>query len=130
MARAPLIAGALAAGLLAAGCGGPTRYSLERTRACLKEDGARTGKPLNDFVASTATAGAFRAYLGAPDDNAVTISFGESSDDAQQTADGYIRFHAKNVGIYDILELERNAVLLWKQHPSNAERSRVTGCLK
>ena len=118
----------LACALVVAGCGSPPRYSLEKTRTCLKDGGAAIVPPKSDFVAQSATAGAFRAELKG--DNAVTIAFGRTDEEAKQTADGYVRFHAKNVGISDILSLDRNAVLLWKEHPSQRDLAVVNDCLK
>ena len=77
MRRAALL---LALVVLAAGCGGTKRYSLAKTRACLAQKGARINGKL-DFVASTATGGAFRALLRP---NFVTIAFGNSENDAKQ----------------------------------------------
>ena len=131
MTRPPVLAAAAVLGAIAlAGCGTPPHYTLDKTRSCLKSAGATVAAPKDDFVASTATGGAFRAEIGGPLGNAVTISFGSSDADARQTADGYVRFHAKNVGVYDILSVDKNAVLLWKQHPTDSERTTVTGCLK
>ena len=130
MSRPPVIAAAAVGVLALAACGTPPHYALEDTRACLQDAGARIAPSANDFVAQTATAGTFRAVLDPPSGNAVTISFGDSEEDAKQTAAGYVRFHAENVGVADILEQRKNAVLLWKQHPTEAEQNEVTGCLK
>ena len=112
-------------------CGGPSSYDLAKTRDCLEGAGLTVGPPpADDFVARSATVGSFRASFPGAAGNAVTISFGESADDAKQTAGGYVRFHARNVGVFDILQVERNAVLLWKQHPTDDERTTVTSCLK
>jgi hypothetical protein len=123
---------ALGLALLAlAGCGGPKSYDLAKTRSCLKDAGMTiTQPPADDFVARSALVGSFRAVLPAASGNSVTISFGESSDDAKKTAEGYVRYHAQNVGVYDILAVDRNAVLLWDEHPSDADRTAVTACLK
>jgi hypothetical protein len=119
-------------GVLAlAGCGSPPHYALAPTRTCLQQDGARIVAPRNDFVAQTATSGAFRAWLsGTAKGNAVTISFGSNADDAKNIADGYLRFHAKNVGVSDILYTDKNVVLLFREHPSDADLSKVRSCLK
>ncbi len=121
-----------AAGLLVllAGCGAPPTYSLEKSRSCLAKAGFAISDPKSDFVAQSATVGSFRARFPSRGVNAVTVSFGENGDEAKQTAQGYVRFHARNVGVFDILEVEKNAVLLWKQHPTDAERTEVTSCLK
>ena len=44
--------------------------------------------------------------------------------------DGYRRFHAKNVGVEDILRTNSNVVMLWRLHPSDTDASRLTDCLK
>ena len=49
--------------LVVAGCGSSKSYTLVDTRACLESRGVKIGGPL-DFVASTATGGAFVATLG------------------------------------------------------------------
>jgi hypothetical protein len=114
--------------LTAVGCGGQATYSADKTRACLASESARIGGPL-DFVATTATGGAFVAHLS---DNTVTIAFGEKQADATDIAFAYQRFAFPNVSsnIQDVLELYRNVVLLWRTHPVAADLALVTGCLK
>ena len=125
MRRAALL---LALVVLAAGCGGTKRYSLAKTRACLAQKGARINGKL-DFVASTATGGAFRALLRP---NFVTIAFGNSENDAKQLELAYHRFAFANVrkGLGDVLTRDRNAVLLWHEHPQDRDATLVTRCLK
>jgi hypothetical protein len=125
---APRIALLLLLALTLAACGPakePT-YSAEKTKSCLAEKGAKVGGPL-DFVASTATGGAFHVKLPA---NELTIAFGENTGDAEQIEKAYVRFHARNVGIADILKRYSNAVLLWKQHPEQSDLDTVTSCLE
>jgi len=123
--RAGLIALLL---VLVAGCGGAKAYSLEKTRACLVKRGARIGGKL-DFVASTATGGAFVAHLG---DNYVTVALGANGDDAKQIALAYHRFAFRNVrkGLPDVLKTKGNAVMLWHKHPGDATENVVESCLK
>lgn len=129
--RSPLGLLLLAAAALAlAGCGTPPRYSLEKTRSCLAKAGDRIGAPRNDFVAESATVGAFRAELPGAGRQAVTLSFGENDADAKSLADGYVRFHAKNVGISDVLYLDKNVVALWREHPTPAQLNALRDCLK
>jgi hypothetical protein len=118
----------LAAALLVlAGCGGGgSLYVLGKTRACLRDKNVRLGPPI-DFVATTATGGATRALLPG---NTVSIVFGETQSDADNIADEYRRVAATNVGIDDILQEQRNVVLLWHIHPTDAHVSLITGCLK
>lgn len=113
-----------------AGCGGSkstasSMYDVGKTRACLIKKNARLGGQL-DFVASTATGGGLRARLA---DNAVTIAFGRTIGDAANIAQAYVHFHAKNVGIADVLHSQGNAVMLWHEHPSDQDLSLVEGCL-
>ncbi len=125
MRRLVLLAGASSA--LLAGCGGASSYHFAATRACLaKAKGVRLTHRV-DFIASTASAGAFTVKFAR---NQVTISFGRDSAEAAQLAKGYVRVHGKNIGIEDVLRPQHNAVLLWAAHPSDAELGTVTGCLK
>jgi hypothetical protein len=114
--------------LAAAGCGGKTTFALSKTRSCLQTRGADIGGRL-DFVASTATGGAFSAALG---DNSVKLVFGESEGDAQQIFAAYERFALPNVrtGLPDVLRRYNNVVTLWHVHPQDADLSLVVGCLR
>jgi hypothetical protein len=130
--RLPVIAAAALVAALLAGCGGgstdtsKTIYSRAKTMACLKDAGARIGGDL-DFVASTATGGAFRAHLP---DNFVTVVFGRTIEDADNIDQAYVHFHAQNVGIADVLRQQGNAVMLWHAHPVDDDLGTVTDCLK
>lgn len=114
--------------VLASSCGksGTSLYSAAKTRACLASHGVRIGGQL-DFVATTATGGAFRSVLAT---NSVTVAFGDTVTDADNINQAYHRFHAKNVGIGDVLRQQGNAVMLWHAHPADTELARITGCLK
>jgi hypothetical protein len=118
--------------ITAAGCGGskgPSLYTLAATKQCIETTlGIHSfATPTDDFVASTASGGALRVSLS---DNAVTILFGQSPDEASNLADAYRRFHAKNVGIEDILRTDNNAVMLWQLHPLPADENNIHDCLK
>jgi len=120
----------LPAVLLLGACGTTApAYSFERTRACIEDNGMKVTNPVGDFVAETATVGAFRAYLDGTRGNFVTASFGENADEAADTVRGYERCHGENVGLSDVLYSDRNVVMLWKEHPSDEDAARVTGCL-
>jgi hypothetical protein len=114
--------------LLAAGCGGNSTYTADKTRACLTGEDARVAPTHGDFIASTATGGAFVAHLP---DNSVTLAFGKQMNDAKDLQIAYQRFAGENVrtNITDVLARYRNAVLLWHQHPASADLALVTGCL-
>jgi hypothetical protein len=127
MARGALPFFALLA-LLAAGCGGNTVYSITKTRACLVARGVEIGGKL-DFVASTATGGAFAVSLG---DNSAKLVFGATEGDAQAVVAAYERFAFRNVraGLPDVLRRYKNVVTLWHQHPQDADLSLIVGCLR
>lgn len=114
--------------LAVSGCGGKTSYTEAKTRACLQARGAQVGGKL-DFVASTATGGAFAAALG---DNDVKLVFGQTDGDAQQIVAAYERFAFPNVrtGLPDVLRRYGNVVTLWHEHPQDADLSLVVGCLR
>lgn len=115
----------------AAACGGSSHASLYAkgpTSACLTGKGLRVASVANstDFVANSATGGAFRVKLP---QNGVTVSFGLTLDDADNIDQAYRRFRAANVGIEDVLRQQGNAVMLWRSHPSDADVETITGCL-
>lgn len=116
--------------LLAVSCGAqsPKLAKFDASRACLRSAGVRTDQKLGvDFIAGTATGGAFRAHLGK---NFVTVVFSDTVDLADAINDAYHRFHQANVGIEDVLRQQGNVVMLWHEHPSDAAQAKVTNCLK
>jgi hypothetical protein len=128
MARIALVAVAAVTLCAVAGCGGQTNYTPTATKKCLTERGAQIGGKL-DFVAGTATGGAFVTQLG---DNFVTIAFGLTLKDGQQIEFAYQRFAFANVkaGLPDVLRRYNNAVTLWHEHPSDSDLSLIVGCLR
>jgi len=117
---------AVVLGLAACGGGGATTYTEAASAKCLTAQGVTVSHDV-DFVASTALGGSFKAILS---DNFVTVSFGDTTTDADNIADAYRRFRAANVGIADVLRQQGNAVMLWHEHPSDTDISTITGCLK
>jgi hypothetical protein len=116
--------------LLAVSCGAQSikLAKLDSTRPCLRAAGVPTDQNLGaDFIAGTSTGGAFRAHFGK---NFVTVVFSDSVEHADGINDAYHRFHAKNVGIEDVLRQQGNVVMLWHEHPSDADQAKLTGCLK
>lgn len=114
----------------AVACGSPAThiYAKAPTSACLKKEGIPVHPaPASDFVANSATGGALSAR---PKGNQVTVSFGQTVQDANNIDDAYRRFHAKNVGINDVLRTQQNAVMLWHVHPTDANIAAITGCLE
>jgi hypothetical protein len=126
------IAAIAAVSVVTAACGGAGHsgaYTEKASSACLTDKGLRVVSVANstDFVADSATGGAFKATLP---DNRVTVSFGLTLGDADNINQAYRRFHAANVGIDDVLRQQGNAVMLWHAHPSDADIAKITGCLK
>ncbi len=128
MARFALAGIAIGLAVATAGCGGGTKtYSIAGTKTCLLQRGAKVGGKL-DFVAQTATGGAFISRLA---DNAVTIVFGETQTDGKQLQLAYQRFALPNVrtNLADLLRRYNNAVTLWHLNPSDSDLALVVGCL-
>lgn len=129
----PIVPLVLSTGLLLAGCGGGSNggggYRLAAVKECAKTKLGVKSFPsvADDFVASTASGGAMRLRLA---DNDVTVLFGANDQEASNLADAYRRFHAKNVGVEDVLRTDHNVVLLWLFHPSDGDAANVTACLK
>ena len=117
-------------GLAAAGCGGggggTGSYARAATEQCLKKSPAVKVDNKLDFVASTATGGAFHVATA---ENAATVVFGETIDDANNINAAYHRFRAKNVGVDDVIAQERNVVMLFRVHPSDPLILTIKGCL-
>ena len=128
MGRGALLGVVLGLLLATAGCGGQKTFSAAATQACLTQRGAQIGGRL-DFVAQTATGGAFVARLG---DNFVKVVFGQTVTDGKQIELAYQRFAFPNVrsGLPDVLKRDGNVVMLWHQHPSDTDLALVTGCIK
>ena len=128
-----LFALAALAAVVVAGCGsgsaGSTVYTRAATKQCIETKLGIHSFPSvgSDFVASTASNGAFRVRLP---DNAVTILFGQSPEEANNLADAYRRFRGKNVGVEDVLRTKNNAVMLWQLHPSTDDETRIEDCLR
>jgi hypothetical protein len=115
--------------LIAAGCGGKTTYTATKTRECLAGHGIGIAhEPRTDLVASTATGGAFVVRTNG---NHVTMVFGQADDDADQIQQAYERFAFSNVkaGLPDVLRRDKNVIMLWHEHPSDADLDVVLSCL-
>jgi hypothetical protein len=128
------LAVALAAGALAAGCGGsptsePNAYALAPTRQCLlDQEGVRVDTKNVDFVATTALGGAMRVRVSAT--NFVIMAFGDNEAEAQRIEQAYREFAGRSIAIDDVLERMKNLVLVWNAPPAGEEDAAVLGCLK
>jgi len=114
-----------------AACGGsshPALYTSAPTRSCLAGKGLRIApvSTSTDFIASTATGGSFGVTLP---HNRVTVSFGETLEDADNIDQAYRHASAANVNVDDVLFQQGNAVMLWHLHPTDHESATITGCL-
>lgn len=130
MRRVALLVGL---GLLVAGCGAaePSVYKAEGTAKCLRGAGYRvtTEDAKVGVVAAAAPNGGLLAYEPG---NALTIAFGENSDDALAIQRAFRRFAPKKLRphITDVMRTQKNAVLLWTITPPIEEQNKVFGCLK
>jgi hypothetical protein len=125
--RRLLLPAVLTGAVLVAGCGSPSAYDADKTRACLaKQTGVKVTNKV-DFIASNALGGAFTAKLLG---NQVTLSFGDDRQEAERIVRAYQRFKGKNIGLEDVLKPSRNVVALWKAHPSDTALQTIDDCLK
>ena len=120
--------------LVAAGCGARSSapYTAAGTVACLKSKGF-TGVTTNPvkvgFIAGFADNGGILAK--APGGNVVTIAFAGDTAGAAQTESAFkahaTPFYRRHIG--DIMESQRNAVLVWQTSPTQAQIDDALGCL-
>jgi len=121
------------AGLLVAGCtsGEPSTFKAEQTAKCLAGKGysVTTDDPKVGVVAANAPNG---GLLAREPGNALTIAFGQDSDDAIKIAAAFKHFAPKKLRphITDVLRIQKNAVLLWTVTPPQEELDKVYACLK
>lgn len=116
----------VAASLLAACGGGSKTYSEAPTRTCLAKESRVTLSSKVDFVASTVSGGAFNVRFPT---NQVTVMFGEDRDEAGRIVNAYKQFKGENIGLEDVLRVERNVVMLWAAHPQDDDLETIYGCL-
>jgi hypothetical protein len=119
---------------VAAGCGAPSSrpYTAAGTVACLRDKGftrvTRDPKKI-DFIAAFAENGGLRAH--AADGNVLTIAFAADEAAAPSTVAAFRTnaspFYKKRIA--DILQSERNAVLVWATAPTQRQIDTVKGCL-
>jgi hypothetical protein len=124
-------AAVLLVALAAAGCGVESvkTYSADATAKCLQDAGFRIKRANLGLVADSAPAGSIRAFEPG---NAVTISFGNDHPEAVNISELYRKFAPKKLRphIDDVMEVQKNAVVLWTITPPSKDHDRVFGCLK
>ena len=126
---------ALAVALLAAGCGVRTSkpFTAVGTVPCLKKSGFAgvTMDPLKvGFIAAFADKGGIRATSAMG--NSLTIAFTADADSTGSTEKAFRAHAPKSLRPHmsDILQVNRNAVLVWTTTPDPAELDAATRCLK
>ena len=126
---------ALAVALLAAGCGVRTSkpFTANGTAACLKTHGFTgvTTDPLKvGFIAAFADKGGISAI--SPMGNHLTIAFTADADSTGSTEQSFRSHAPKSLRPHmsDIMQTNRNAVLVWTTTPDPAELDTATRCLK
>lgn len=134
MARRTGIALLLALALLAAGCGvrNDNPYTAAKSVSCFRAQGfteVSTARLKVGFIAGVAQNGGLVGK--APDGNFLTVAFAADAKGAASTAAAYKRAAPKSLRPHmsDILETQRNAVLVWTTTPSRDDHSRALGCL-
>jgi hypothetical protein len=125
---------ALAVALLVAGCGVRTTkpFTASGTAGCLKSHGFTgvTTDPLKvGFIAAFADRGGISAISAMG--NHLTIAFAADADSTGSTEQAFRSHAPKSLRphISDILQVNRNAVLVWTTTPDPAELDAAARCL-
>jgi hypothetical protein len=123
------------AAFLAAGCGVRTSkpYTAKGTAPCLREKGfsaVSTSAAKIGFIPSVAANGGLVAT--GKSGNKLTIAFTESADDVADTQESFKRFAPPRYKLHmqDIMETDRNAVLVWTVTPDSLELDTAKRCLQ
>ena len=117
----------------AAGCGSNAVrvYHVDSTVKCLRDAGYRVNDKADELgvIPSAAPVGALRAFEPG---NTVTISFGSDHREAVNISKLYRKFAPKRLRkhIDDVMEIQKNAVLVWTVTPPTDDHEKVLGCLK
>jgi hypothetical protein len=115
-----------------AGCGADVAspYSAKATKPCLVKAGYPVSTRAADVgvIAGAAARGGLRARVPG---NTLTIAFGADGHDALGIARSYRRFAPKRLKkrLQDILERQRNAILVWTVAPTQRQLQTVEKCL-
>ncbi len=123
-----------AVAVLGAGCGHTTTavFTATGTVKCLRDKGfthVTTDRLKVGLIAGVAENGGIKAT--APGGNVLTIAFAQSAVDAVSTKQAFREnaspFYKRHIA--DIMESQRNAVLVWTTSPSQDLLSTALGCL-
>jgi len=131
--RVPQAAAAALIAFAVAGCGGNAvhTYHVDGTAKCLKDAGYRVRTDAANLgqIAAAAALGSLRAFEPG---NTLTVSFGNDHQEAENISKLYRKFAPKKLRphIDDVMEIQKNAVLLWTVTPPTADHEKVLGCLK
>ena len=131
--RAPLAAASVLLAIAVSGCGSNAvdAYHVDATAKCLRGAGWRVRTDADNLgvVAAAAPLGSLRA---SEPGNTVTISFGNDHREALNISGLYRRFAPKKLRphIDDVMEIQKNAVLLWTITPPAGDHDTIVGCLK
>jgi len=125
---------ALAVALLAAGCGVRTTkpFTAKGSEGCLKSHGftgVTTSPGQVGFIAGFAQNGGIKATSAMG--NVLTIAFTADANSTGSTQEAF-RSHAPKrlrPHMSDIMQTNRNAVLVWTTTPDPGELAAATGCL-
>jgi hypothetical protein len=132
--RLLVLSGLVPLALLTAGCGARSSapYTATGSAKCLTAKGytgVTTAPAKVGFIAGFAENGGIRAK--SPSGNVVTIAFAADATDAAQTATAFAAhatpFYRRH--IHDVLQIQRNAVMVWTTAPTRTQIATVTGCL-
>ena len=133
--RGPLAITLALVALLAAGCGvrNSKPFEAKSTAGCLAKKGftgVSTDPARVGFIASFAPRGGIKAT--SPTGNVLTVAFAEDADTVADTVAAFKRlaspFYRKHIS--DILETDRNAVLVWSVTPDQDELRDAEFCLR
>ena len=132
--RLLVLSGLVPLALLAAGCGARSSapYTATGSAKCLTDKGftgVTTDPSKVGFIAGFADNGGLLAK--APNRNTVTIAFAADAADAAETAKAFTAhatpFYRRHM--HDIMQTQRNAVMVWTTAPTQSQIDTVTGCL-
>ena len=134
MARRTGIVLVLLLALVAAGCGvrNDNPYTAAKSASCFRAQGftgVSTSRLKVGFIAAFSPNGGLVAK--SREGNFLTVAFAADANGAASTAAAYKRAAPKSLRPHmsDILETQRNAVLVWTTTPSGDDHSRAVGCL-